>query len=132
MPHDTQRLFVADEDPPTLIGGKCQDCGHIFFPMQRFGCVRCGSENLVEYKLAGTGKVVTAATVHVHPDPSRPTPFTIVAVALDDGPAVRALAASKVKDDIKIGDQVVAVLVSETRPDHGEHELRFTLPMEAR
>ena len=39
-------LFVdagtdAVPDRPALIGGRCV-CGHVFFPMQTYGCEKCG------------------------------------------------------------------------------------------
>ena len=77
---------------PVLRGGRCE-CGYTFFPMQTFGCERCGrtGEALQPIELSGWGKLVATAAVYVHSDHKRPTPFVIGTVALDDGPVIRTL-----------------------------------------
>lgn len=75
-----------------LSGGRCQ-CGHIFFPMQSYGCENCGAlgEALEATELAGSGRLVAAAKVHVHKSESRQAPFIVASVELDAGPLVRTL-----------------------------------------
>lgn len=111
---------------PALIGGECLSCGNVFFPMQRFGCERCGSVNLKERTLTGRAKVLTCAKVHEHRGPDRETPFTVAAVLLEDGPMVRALLDPATADATDIGDTVVTTLVPETRPNRGESDIRLT------
>ncbi|MFB9263445.1 Zn-ribbon domain-containing OB-fold protein [Bradyrhizobium erythrophlei] len=79
---------------PRLQGGRCR-CGYVFFPMQTYGCERCGSHGdaLTPCELSTHGTLLAEATVHLHADKTRPAPFTIVKIALDDGPVVRTLLA---------------------------------------
>ena len=87
-------LISAGEDgPPRLAGGRCRACGYVFFPLQRYGCERCGSHGdaIAPEALPAEGIVESAAMVHLHAAPERPVPFVVVSVRLDNGPAVRAL-----------------------------------------
>lgn len=113
-------------DHPALLGGACDDCGYVFFPMQTYGCERCGSVRLSPRTLTGRAKVLTAAKVHEHRSPGREAPFTVAALELEDGPMVRALLDPATEDATEIGDIVVAKLVPEGRPDRGPYDLRFT------
>lgn len=123
-------LYAADDaDPqrlPRLLGGRCH-CGYVFFPMQTFGCERCGKDGaaLKPVSLRGSGTLLTAAVVHMHADKRRPTPFAIGTIALDDGPVIRTLLA-----DIQLVDapraRVEAELVPVTREDGAQAlDLRF-------
>jgi len=89
-------LIREADGRPVLAGGRCEDCGYIFFPMQNFGCEKCGSYGpaLTEFILEADGTLMSWATVHIHPDKSRPAPFIVGEVKLDAGPVVRALIAS--------------------------------------
>ncbi|WP_083632878.1 hypothetical protein [Bradyrhizobium sp. NAS96.2] len=124
---------LYSEDPgagrpadPILQGGRCR-CGYVFFPMQVYGCERCGSRGnaLTPQPLSTRGTLLASALVHLHADKSRPAPFTIVKVALDDGPVVRTLLADD-SCDIVPGQRMTAKLVSLQRDD-GEtvFDLRF-------
>jgi uncharacterized protein len=81
--------------PPELVGGVCGGCHAVFFPYQSFGCERCGryGADLAVRVLTSRGAVQAATVVHLHADPRRAAPFTVVEVRLDDGPVVRAVAA---------------------------------------
>ena len=86
-------LYAPDDSGvPVLRGGRCV-CGYTFFPMQTYGCERCGrtGEDLQPTELSGWGRLVATAAVYVHSDHKRPTPFVIGTVALDDGPVIRTL-----------------------------------------
>jgi uncharacterized OB-fold protein len=109
-----------------LLGGECSACGYIFFPMQRYGCERCGGVALKERALSGRATVLTVAKVHEHPSPGRDAPFTVAVIGMDDGPIVRVLLDPATADATQIGDTVATVLVPETRPNHGEFDLRLT------
>jgi len=88
---DLYRAEGAAGGPPALLGGVCGACGYVFFPLQHYGCERCGSVDLAPRDLSGSGALLAAARVHLHAGKSRQAPFTVGAVALDDGPVVRAL-----------------------------------------
>jgi len=75
---------------PALLGGVCAG-GHVFFPLQHYGCERCGSVDLKPKALSGVGRLLASARVHLHAGKSREAPFTVGSIQLDDGPIVRTL-----------------------------------------
>lgn len=77
-------------DRPALLGGTCP-CGYVFFPLQHYGCERCGRVDLQPKALAGAGRLLASARVHMHAGKGREAPFTVGSIALDDGPIVRTL-----------------------------------------
>ena len=79
---------------PALLGGACV-CGHVFFPLQTYGCERCGGTDLHPKALAGAGTLLAAARVHLHAGKSREAPFTVGSIRLEDGPIIRTLIAGK-------------------------------------
>jgi len=85
-------LYAFGDTGPVLLGGQCR-CGYIFFPMQTFGCERCGhsGEALQPKALRARGRLVTASVVHLHADQKRSTPFAIGTVALEEGPVIRVV-----------------------------------------
>ncbi|HYM35435.1 MAG TPA: hypothetical protein VET48_08570 [Steroidobacteraceae bacterium] len=85
-------LYTATSAGPVLLGGICK-CGYIFFPMQAYGCEKCGryGDALQPKQLRGSGKLLNAAVVHLHADKRRVVPFAIGTIWLDDGPVVRTL-----------------------------------------
>lgn len=119
-----QEGSTADPRHPAILGGECT-CGYVFFPMQKFGCERCGSTDLKSRALAGRGKLIASARVHLHVGKHRTAPFTVGSIRLDDGPIVRTLL---IEDDRPFhpGDAVVTSLI-EVRDAEGEvkRDLRF-------
>lgn len=113
---------------PQLRGGRCT-CGHVFFPMQTYGCERCGrtGEALAPALLDGTGALVASARVLLHAGKSRAAPFVVVSVKLDAGPVVRTLLADDREAPLPIGTRLVARLVEVGRGEAGEAvvDLRF-------
>lgn len=97
--------------------------------MQTFGCERCGSSGaaLQPLSLAGRGRLRSAATVHIHADEKRTTPFVIGTIALDDGPIVRTLLLDAPADRDAPGTRVEAVLVPVEAAETGTRalDLRF-------
>jgi len=94
---------------PALLGGVC-DNGHVCFPLQHYGCERCGSVDLRPRPLAGVGRLLASARVHLHASKSREAPFTVGAIELDEGPIVRTLILA---DDgpLAAGSRMATVLV---------------------
>lgn len=113
---------------PLLRGGRCV-CGHRFFPMQRYGCERCGrnGDALEEALLTGHGTLVASARVKLHAGPERKAPFVIVSVKLDQGPVLRTLLAEDTEEILPIGQSMSACLVEIGKTDNGEPmvDLRF-------
>lgn len=133
MPDATLPLLKPDlyapgpAHTPVLRGGRCE-CGFVFFPMQTFGCERCGrnGEALAPYSLAGRGRLRAVATVHVHADDKRKTPFVIGAIELDEGPIVRTLLEGISAERNLTDARVEAVLTPvDTVPGAQALDLRF-------
>jgi uncharacterized OB-fold protein len=63
-------IFTMPPEEPTLIGGKCDDCGLITFPQQS-ACARCGSTATAAQKLGRRG-TLWAWTIQAFQPPSPP------------------------------------------------------------
>lgn len=113
-----------EPDRPALLGGACA-CGYVFFPLQRYGCEKCGGLDIAPRALAGAGRLLASARVHLHAGKGREAPFTIAAVALDDGPVVRTLVVEGAPP-LAPGQRMVTVLTPVSDPE-GEPrlDLRF-------
>ena len=95
-------LYNLDDERPLLKGGRCCACDTVFFPNYGIGCEVCGAadEHLVDVDVPTRGRIHTVATAWIHdesiamhgPYPIKP-PFTVVEIALDAGPFIRALMA---------------------------------------
>jgi len=112
---------------PVLLGGRCE-CGFVFFPMQTFGCERCGRNGtaLIPFSLTGRGRLRAVATVHVHADDKRKAPFVVGAIELDEGPVVRTLLEGISAERNFAGARVEAVLIAvDTQPGAQALDLRF-------
>lgn len=123
-------LFTANaaSGRPTLLGGICPDCAFVSFPLQPLGCERCGAPRLEPQGLDSEGLVVALAEVHVHPDRSRTTPFTVVVVLLDCGVHIRALA-SDARGTVTTGTRVEGYVLPGSGDDAAEW--RFVRATEA-
>ncbi|MDH4143816.1 MAG: OB-fold domain-containing protein [Acidimicrobiia bacterium] len=90
------RLTRSEGDQLSLVASRCLDCGHLAFPDERYGCERCGAlvERHESVTLAPRGVVSAAATVHRHHQPEPATPFVMVTVRLDEGPALKGVLAT--------------------------------------
>jgi len=123
-------LYRAQGSPavpnqPALLGGECA-CGYVFFPLQRYGCERCGGLDLKPKALSGAGMLLASARVHLHPGKGREAPFTVGAIALDDGPIVRTLIEASDADP-RPGARMVSVLAAVADLDGAPRlDLRFT------
>jgi uncharacterized protein len=100
----------VDGSPPRLRCSRCEACGLVAFPAERYGCERCGAlpaeHRPVDVEAVGTVKA--AAEVHRHHQPDPPTPFTVLQVDVDGGPSLKGvLAGSKA---LAGGDRVVGSL----------------------
>jgi hypothetical protein len=95
---------------PALLGGLCAN-GHVFFPLQHYGCERCGSVDLRLRPLAGVGRLLASARVHLHAGKGREAPFTVGAIQLDNGPIVRTLIVGD-DDPLAVGMRMAATLVA--------------------
>jgi uncharacterized OB-fold protein len=111
---------------PALLGGRCEDCGYVFFPMQTYGCENCGSQNLKSKALSGRGRLIASAEVFISANKYFPAPYTVGSLETEDGAVVRAVLDVPPGAHLTPGAVMVTRLVPQTRPDRGEHDLRFT------
>lgn len=50
--------WCVDGDEVLLVVGACEQCAHVFFPPQEYGCERCGSDSLTRRAVSSRGTVV--------------------------------------------------------------------------
>lgn len=85
---------------------RCEDCGAAQ-TLSRLACGACGSERLAWHQASGHGTVLAASVVSRAPsDAFRPlVPYTLVLVALDEGPHVvgHALPGTHIGDHVQAG-----------------------------
>lgn len=106
----TGALFELEHGAVRLLGTRCKQCGHIWFPQSLFGCERCGAyaANLESVSLCGRGTVLALARI---PDDS--DSFVLARIALDEGPVVRGIIEARPeRSEISIGDSVKAFTVA--------------------
>lgn len=110
--------FTVD-DPPTLLGLRCQDCGATVFPPRAVTCPNpaCRGDELGSVELARTGTAWSWAVNHYPPPPPyvAPDPFepyTVLAVALDGErlTVLGQLAGDQDPADLRVGTPVEVVL----------------------
>jgi len=112
-------------DHPALLGGECA-CGYVFFPLQTYGCEKCGRSDPHSKALAGAGTLLASARVHLHPGKGREAPFTVGAIRLEDGPVVRTLLDGDI-ERLRPGQAMTTKLVRVTDAEGGVRlDLRFT------
>jgi uncharacterized OB-fold protein len=91
-----------------LIGIKCNDCGHITYPVKRI-CPECGSLNVEEYKLSRSGTVHTYC-VQWAPPPGFEAPIVPIIVDMEGGGRYQGILTEVTSPDaVKIGDKVEMV-----------------------
>ena len=109
---------------PALLGGVCEN-GHVCFPLQHYGCERCGSVDLQLRPLGGVGRLLASARVHLHAGKGREAPFTVGAIQLDDGPIVRTLIVAD-GAPLLAGVRMATILVPVVDAEGGDRlDLRF-------
>ena len=114
-----------DDTPPALLGGRCT-CGYIFFPMQTYGCEKCGryGEALASQALSSEGRLLASATVHIHMGKDRVAPFVVGSIILDDGLIVRTLVIED-GEPLSLGDRMTGILVPVRLDETGEEFVDF-------
>jgi uncharacterized OB-fold protein len=83
----------------------------VFFPLQTYGCEKCGSTDLAPRVLSGVGQLLASARVHLHAGKGREAPFTVGSIRLDDGPIVRTLIVEDA-GPLEVGSRMVTTLES--------------------
>ena len=71
----------TEGNPPTLIGGRCPQCGKWFFPKPEF-CSKC-LHDVDEVSLGSSGSIYSSTIVRTKPPLGLPQPYGIAYVDLD-------------------------------------------------
>ena len=91
-----------------LVGEMCVGCGKVLFPRSAV-CPGCGSVDLEEVGLRGTGSVVTWTVVRNPPEGyEKYSPFVVALVELDDGARVLSQVVDVEPDEVEAGMRVEA------------------------
>ena len=112
--------WFTTDDPPTLLGSRCDACGVVAFPPRTTGCPnpQCRGTELSSHPLARTGRVWSYTDARYQPpppyvSPSDPyEPFVLAAVELDaDGLVVLGqMVAGVDADAVHVGQPVELVV----------------------
>lgn len=116
-------LGNSSDGTPFLIGQRCRHCSRVAFPPDPYGCEACGAliDQLDCVELRAAGVVQAVATVHRHHREVPPTPFTVAAIVLDDGPLLKAVLTDQ-SAGAQVGDRVYGI----AEPPDSSPPLRFT------
>jgi uncharacterized OB-fold protein len=91
-----------------LVGEMCAGCGKVLFPRSAV-CPGCGSVDLEEVGLRGTGSVVTWTVVRNPPEGyEKYSPFVVALVELDDGVRLLSQVVDVEPDEVESGMRVEA------------------------
>lgn len=84
---DYTKAFWKSCKKHTLIFQRCNDCGHIRWPLS-FVCPKCSSRKAEWVKSEGKGRVYTYVVFHVpfHPDFNDKIPYIVAIIELKEGP----------------------------------------------
>ncbi len=107
-------LFTMPDSPEGfhLIGGKCNACGAVSFPMKK-RCIRCYKPGVQAIALSSKGKIATWTKINMKPIGYKDkVPYILAEVNLPEDINVRSqiTGVDPEKPDLKIGDNVEAVL----------------------
>lgn len=111
-------VFTWPSNNPQLIGGRCGECGAVFFPQQS-GCGRCGSVAMEEHLLPRTGTIWSWTTQEFLPKepyaggetPETFKPFGVGVIDLEGEVRVEARLTESDPDKLKIGGRVEIVIL---------------------
>jgi scaffold protein (connect acetoacetyl-CoA thiolase and HMG-CoA synthase) len=91
-----------------LMGNKCQKCGAEYFPPV-YICRKCGSEELKDWEMPKSGKIVTYTKLHEPlPGFEALAPFFIAVVELTNGARVLTQIVDSPDEAVKTGARVRA------------------------
>ncbi len=95
------------DNPPHLVGSRCQTCGTYFFPRQGSFCRNpgCEGETFVEVKLSRTGRLWSYTNACYQPPPPfvAPDPYVPFAIAAVELAAERMIVLGQVSTGFDVG-----------------------------
>ena len=118
---DLPRHWRLKQTRYRLEGGRCEDCGSLFFPT-RLICPECRSEKVSAHPFAGRGWVYSYSTVYQAPAGYHEyVPYIVALVRLEEGPLVTAQLTDVDPEEVKIDMPVE--MVTRTLRRYGEEGL---------
>jgi uncharacterized OB-fold protein len=99
--------------PPKLVlyAMRCRTCKTLHPWWERYTCGVCGSRDLVEEKVEGTGELVNYTVVYYPPrDFLGQEPYVVGHIELDEGVLVPAPVVGIAPDDVEVGSRVRSTL----------------------
>jgi uncharacterized OB-fold protein len=113
-------LLIAGTEP-TLIGGRCRDCGAVCFPVQDV-CPYCSEESVHEIELSRSGALwAWTAVTAAPPGYEGPVPYGFGVVELPEG--VRIITRLTEADPAKLSQGQTMVLVLDPLVVNAERRL---------
>lgn len=101
---DGPGLFALD--PPRLVGGRCENCGEVFFPFAHL-CPLCRGTHTAVIDLSTSGTIYSYTVVRVPvPGYAGPVPYGLGLVDLPDGIRVTTMLLAPTVDDLEVGAPV--------------------------
>lgn len=125
-------VFTWPDDPPQLIGSRCEACGAMTFPSKP-SCPRCGGADMARRLLPRRGKLVTWTTQDFLPKepyasgetPETFKPFGVGLVQLGDEIRVEARLTEASPSKLEFGMDVELVIVPFRMDDDGTEVVTF-------
>ena len=125
-------VFTGPPDAPQLIGGRCEECGAITFPVQE-GCARCGSTAIEHHLLPRRGTLWTFTTQEFLPKEPYASgetmetfrPYGVGLVQLGDEVRVEGRLTEADVEKLEIGMEVEVVLVPFRTDDDGDQVMIY-------
>ena len=127
-------LFDEAGGVPALIGGRCDDCGTITFPLAP-GCPRCSSASVSSTALATRGTLWTWTSQEFQPvappyigpgsDGTDFAPYFVGYVELPDELRIEARLTGFTDRTPRIGEEMELVIVPFTRNDDGDEVVSY-------
>ena len=116
---DENREFWEGAARGELRMQRCQDCGHVRFPIQPL-CPRCLSARLEWAALSGRGEVFAKVVYHraFHPAYAADVPYNLVLVQLVEGPRMYSNVIAADHADFGVGDAVQVAFDQVTESIH--------------
>jgi len=132
MQRPIANVFTWPADDPQLLGGRCQLCGAVTFPMQS-RCPRCGTSGMAELPLPRRGSLVSwttqgfPPTVDYRGDTTGASfePFGVGLVQLDDVVRVEARLTESSPEKLDFGMEVELRIVPFYTDDEGDEVVTF-------
>ena len=119
------RLNDAEGSCPVLLGARCEDCDHHFFP-RRAICPGCGRVGLETVDLSLSGKIWTYTIAHQVPSGAIvEAPYVIGRVELPEAVLVSGLVTDCAPEDVRVGMEVEITPVKVREDEEGRDVLAF-------